>query len=74
MKRKTPWLDRQKNGTGLDAPTWKGGTRREWNEKQHQHGDHQIKPTLLSNIKRQLGLPPAHSFVTQGIPGTKRAG
>jgi len=24
---KTPWLNRRKNGTGLDSQTWRGGRR-----------------------------------------------
>lgn len=55
-KTKTKWLNGIKNGTGADAPTWRGF-------KPTLTGDVWAKRELLANIKRQLGLSPNHSFV-----------
>lgn len=54
-KTKTKWLNGIKNGTGADAPTWRGLTDR-------PTGDLLTKRELLANIKKQLGLHPNRSF------------
>lgn len=46
---KTPWLNRLKNGTGADAPTWKGDKR------PAPTGDFYIKRQLLEHA-RKAGL------------------
>lgn len=56
MTAKTKWLNGQLNGTGHNAPTWRGAPR-------ILSGDHDAKSILLANIKKQQGLSPNHSFV-----------
>lgn len=53
---KTKWLNRMKNGTGQDAPTWRGVVNQ-------PTGDFNAKKTLLANLKKQAGLPASYSFV-----------
>lgn len=68
MPRTKRWLNGMLNGTDKDAPTWKGDTRSEY-------GDYFAKSELLQNLKRQAGLPLAHSFVAGKVvkPATKVA-
>lgn len=58
--RTSKWLGGRKNGTGDDAPTWNTEVA---TQMRHPFGDHTAKPTLLANLKKQLGLPAHHSFV-----------
>lgn len=43
---KTPWLNNTKNGTALDAPTWRGDTR------PRPTGDTWTKRALLDYLRR----------------------
>lgn len=57
------WLNGKKNGTGEDAPTWRGGT-----VLTSTLGDYTTKRELLYNLKKSAGLSPRHSFVLGGEP------
>lgn len=46
MTTKTPWLNNTKNGTGSDAPTWRGDHR------PRPLGDTWTKRALLENLRR----------------------